>query len=116
MPRKKIPENALFIGTRSPYANHFKVKKNPGGFYTVENKKLNWGGLVIYQSLAEAQKAATQLFAFFFLKKYRTEEEIERFLAPLRGKDLCDWCKPDAPCHLDYLIYLENRGQDSDKK
>lgn len=110
LPRKKIPENALFIGPRSPYANPFKVQKNPGGFYTIENKKLNWGGLVIYQDKGSAQKAATQLYAFFFRRKYETEKEIQEFVAPLKGKDLCDWCKPEAPCHLDYLIYLANKG------
>lgn len=110
IPRQKIHENALFIGTRSPFANHFKVKENKGGFFTIENKKLNWGGMVIHQSKEGAQKAAIQLFSFYIHQKYKTEEEIKEFLEPIKGKDLCDWCKQDAQCHLDYLIYLANRG------
>ena len=30
-------------------------------------------------------------------------------LAPLRGRDLACWCRPDQPCHADVLLELANR-------
>lgn len=29
-------------------------------------------------------------------------------LEPLRGRDLCCWCKPDQPCHASTLLELAN--------
>ena len=114
MPWQKIPENALFIGEKSPYYNHFKAKKNPSGFYTIENKKRNFNGQVIYKTKEETQYAATRLFIFFFHREYRTEEEVKKYLEPIQGKDLCDWCKQDASCHLDYLIQLASGDNAND--
>lgn len=31
-----------------------------------------------------------------------------KWLAPLRGRNLACWCKPDAPCHADLLLELAN--------
>ena len=44
VPRKKIPENALFIGQRSPYANPFKVQKNQEDFTQLRIKNSTGAG------------------------------------------------------------------------
>ena len=36
------------------------------------------------------------------------DEEREKFLAPLRGRDLVCYCEPDEPCHADVLLRLAN--------
>lgn len=36
------------------------------------------------------------------------DDELKRFLAPLRGKNLICWCKPKA-CHGDTYLELANR-------
>jgi hypothetical protein len=33
----------------------------------------------------------------------------EKYLAPLRGKNLACWCKLDQPCHADVLLWLANQ-------
>lgn len=32
----------------------------------------------------------------------------ERIREELRGRDLCCWCKLDAPCHVDVLLEIAN--------
>ncbi len=34
--------------------------------------------------------------------------DVERWLLPLRGKDLVCWCPLDQPCHADVLLELAN--------
>jgi hypothetical protein len=31
-------------------------------------------------------------------------DRFEKWIAPLRGRDLGCWCKPGAPCHADVLL------------
>lgn len=38
--------------------------------------------------------------------KHVKEKEIS--LEPLRGRDLCCWCAPDALCHADWLLEAAN--------
>lgn len=55
----------------------------------------------------------------FSVKRYGLDESRRRFraevlpaldLAPLRGRDLACWCKPDAEwCHADDLLAEANR-------
>jgi hypothetical protein len=33
----------------------------------------------------------------------------EELLWPLRGKNLCCWCRLDQPCHADVLLELANK-------
>ena len=35
-------------------------------------------------------------------------EDREKFLAPLRGRDLVCYCEPDEICHADVLLRLAN--------
>src|SRR6266446_2040422 len=44
------------------------------------------------------------------------EEEREKFLAPLRGKDLVCYCGPDDICHADVLLRLANAKTPKEKK
>ena len=34
--------------------------------------------------------------------------DVERWIAPLRGRDLACWCDPTAVCHADVLLELAN--------
>jgi len=40
--------------------------------------------------------------------KYAYPDAYERWIAPLRGKNLCCWCKLSDPCHADVLLELAN--------
>jgi hypothetical protein len=35
-------------------------------------------------------------------------EQFEKYIAPLRGKNLACWCALDAPCHAAVLLELAN--------
>jgi hypothetical protein len=52
---------------------------------------------------------------WFRLKMEETRKyfpnEFEKYIAPLRGKDLACWCSPDQPCHADVLIEMANEPQ-----
>lgn len=36
---------------------------------------------------------------------------FEKWIAPLRGKDLACWCPLDQPCHADVLLRLANEAR-----
>lgn len=48
---------------------------------------------------------AVQLFQEYAMLRSRKDPS---WLEPLRGKDLCCWCKMDQPCHADVLLELAN--------
>lgn len=49
---------------------------------------------------------------FIMSQTLRSKADVEAFVAPLRGKDLCCWCKPGNPCHADVLLELANEPQE----
>ena len=40
--------------------------------------------------------------------KRNATKSFERWIAPLRGKDIVDWCDLDAACHGDVLLRMAN--------
>lgn len=55
-------------------------------------------------------KTAAEAVEWFrwYLSEF-SPEWLEKYLAPLRGKNLACWCKPGDPCHADVLLELANR-------
>jgi len=50
-----------------------------------------------------------ELFSRFMdAHKAANPTDFEVWIAPLRGKNLACWCKPDQPCHADVLLKLAN--------
>ena len=41
---------------------------------------------------------------------------FEKWIAPLRGKDLACWCPPGTPCHADVLSRLARQMPESGRK
>jgi hypothetical protein len=86
-----MPEGAVYIGRPSKYGNPYTVGQKladdavPNGYIIVDE--------------------ATCLELF----EYHVRGELmddERWLEPLRGKDLACWCKEGAACHGDVLLRL----------
>ena len=73
-----------------------------------------WLGDVAYSSHSNrraAVEAAVSVFRTLCAVSARDyPEQFEKWIAPLRGADLCCWCKPDQPCHADVLLELANDG------
>lgn len=88
----KMPPNTVCVTRGTPYGNPFRV-----------------GGGV---SASEAvQRYAIHMASYFswVLKQPGGAQQLEDFLAPIRGKNLACYCKPDEPCHADVLLKLANQ-------
>lgn len=73
-----IPDGAVYIGRGSPYGNPFVIGKHGTRTEVI-------------------QKFRDHLFSVLH------DEEVQKELLQLDGKDLVCFCKP-APCHGDVLI------------
>jgi len=78
-----MPENAVYVGRPSKWANPFKVGRD-GTREEVVEKYRKW-----------------------LMNKLR---EDPHFLDPLKGRDLACWCPPDKPCHADVIIEVLEKG------
>jgi hypothetical protein len=110
----KTPPKTKFCGRTNGYnlyCNPYRIVEVGPGKYILENTLNNQMGETIHSSKEAAAKKAVQMFGWWINRKYQTEEELKKFLAPLREYDyLSCWCPVDAThCHVDYLITLINK-------
>lgn len=80
----RLPENALIVDRSSKWGNQFKINEE------------------------RTRKEAIMAYRIW-IESCLTPEQREEYLAPLRGKDLCCWCKISQACHADILLELANR-------
>lgn len=114
------PENTLGVARPSRWGNPFRVTYSsvigPGWF---ELRALPIGArlrvadaYVLYSSHSGRSTAVSQSIDLFrTLAKVTLRdrpEEFEKWIAPLRGKNLMCFCPLDQPCHADVLLELAN--------
>lgn len=80
---RNIPKDAINIDRRTKYGNRYRI--GPDGSRE--------------EVIAKHEKDFENL----------DEDEREKILSELRGKDLVCWCKPKA-CHGDIYFRLANKG------
>ena len=78
----KLPPGAIFVGYSSPWAPIYPI------------------GEFGHSSVVQLTRNHVESMS---------EEELARYLAPLRGKDLVCDCKLDSVCHADFLLTMANR-------
>jgi hypothetical protein len=76
-----MPENTVKVDRSTPYGNDFTVEDYRDA-----------------ETVVELFDHDLDKFECFHPDKYR------RWIAPLVGKSLACWCKPDAVCHADVLL------------
>lgn len=122
------PDNTVNVARPSRWGNPFTATKTPNWprwagaapWRVVTPDGVEWPfrmAPAIYASRDEAnaahQLAATEHAVDLFrlhtgpMGNYEPDD-IEAWLAPLRGKNLACWCPLDAPCHADVLLELAN--------
>lgn len=124
-----IPAGAVYVGRPSWWGNPFSVHTRGAGgtvygpwWFAVRDRpmtariwapKLNDGATAVYASCSHTEAAyehAVSLFTTLCAVRRRDNPtEYAEWLAPLRGRDLACWCRPDASwCHADVLIGIAN--------
>jgi len=86
----RMPENAIYVGRPTRWGNYLRAD-----MLDLNDRPLG-RALVV-----ELDRLATLRFV-----EEADAEEVEAFLAPLRGHDLACWCPLDQPCHADVLLEL----------
>ncbi len=113
------PENAVSVARPSRYGNPFRVDRGTvfGPRWSElrvrpVGTRLSLDEFVIYASHAPAAGAvehAVDLFRTYCGVTVRDEPEaFERWIAPLRGRDLMCFCPLDQSCHADVLLEIAN--------
>lgn len=87
------PEGAVYVGRPSRWGNWHKVGMEPYDARPIPK---------------DAAEAVANFRADVEWMKENDRENFNRWIAPLRGKDLACWCKAGAPCHADVLLELAN--------
>ena len=81
----RMPPNTVYVGRPTKWGNPLRVGMR----------------LTEYDEPLTAQDAVDE-----FAYTVSISPNAERWVAPLRGKDLACWCPPDQPCHADVLLEL----------
>ena len=114
----RMPEGAVYVGRGSRWGNPFQIYSGhtimgPSWF----DAKDNWGRVTAanvtnaYVTSSKLMGPADTLGHFEMLMRVRkrdSAEQFERWVSPLRGKNLACWCPLDQSCHADVLLELAN--------
>ncbi len=98
----RMPLNTISVTRPGKYGNRYYPGCGIGYGYFDENMQP-----VSYNDRDPRQ--CVHMFRIWLreMKDYRPKE-YEAYLAPLLGKNLACFCKPDQPCHADVLLELAN--------
>lgn len=88
----RMPENTLYVGRPTKWGNQFPV----GGLMTRE------------ESVKRFEESLNDWINNKF--GYGDSHSFEKFIAPLRGKNLACWCSTGEVCHADVLLRLANKA------
>ena len=77
----KMPENTVYVGRPSKWANQFTVEKY-------------------------GQEKAVEMFRDYIGHQNSPHDFEPEDIEQLRGKNLACWCGLDQPCHADVLLEL----------
>ncbi len=90
----RMPPNTVKVTRPGKYGNPFKIGCNPSEFSTA------------LPMVCETVDAAVACYRY--LANISITISGDRWIEPLRGKNLACWCALDKPCHADVLIELAN--------
>ena len=95
---------AVSVCRPGKWGNHFVVKRRRiTGLWYVWNTRNNFDSHLFPNRYSALTEACLQFRWHFDC------EDIDAYLAPLRGKNLACFCPLDQPCHADVLLKLANR-------
>ena len=81
-----MPPNTVYVGRPSKWGNHIRLPLRGKDAVIEFEKELRW-------------------------QKFLHPKKFEKWIAPLRGKNLACWCSLDSACHADVLLELANEGK-----
>jgi len=86
-----MPDNAIYVGRPTKWGNPWSENNNP-----------------LYWMSAEPSWREQVVAAYEWGLGFMSDGDFEKFIEPLRGKDLACWCPLDQPCHADVLLEMAN--------
>jgi hypothetical protein len=93
----RMPPNTVKVDRSTHWGNRYRVG---------DGEVQTWLGPAVIETAADAVAAFR---ADLEWKRGVDPDGFERWIAPLRGKNLACWCKPSAICHADVLLEWANR-------
>jgi hypothetical protein len=113
----RMPKGAVYVGRPSKWGNPFQEQspESVGGptIRPAWGKAPNKSGGRQFDPHDLLETSPDMLVAMFVwnITLWRVHEPaaFEKWIAPLRGKDLTCWCPSGTPCHADVLLRLARR-------
>jgi hypothetical protein len=105
----RMPPNAVYVGRPTQWGNPYRLVA------VISGGAIGWeihdeDGKALTTPIAKRETAVHMALSLFRSHlKHRSllkRTFLRDLLEPLRGKDLCCWCKEDGPCHADILLDL----------
>jgi hypothetical protein len=98
----KMPPGTVYVGRPTRWGNpYFPGSGMARGFF---DENMKWAEYDVRD-----RRVQVQWFREHMADLATIPDSYEKFIAPLRGKDLACWCKIGVPCHADVLLELANR-------
>lgn len=102
----KLPPNTVVVSRPSKWGNPFVVGK-----YYAKNDiygEQPSDALLPEYELITPDLAVRKFREYISILRHVKPHELEKLIAPLRGKNIACFCRTDAPCHGD--VWLELAG------
>lgn len=99
-----MPTDTVYVGRPTRWGNPFWVEWEGAGWCVTLTGGEHYSGPTDKRSAADlAVKLYVTHLGLF------QPDDINDYLAPLRGKNLACWCPLDGPCHADVLLDWASR-------
>lgn len=106
------PDGAVVVGRPGPWGNPWRVDRHrePGRIWVTYSLGTDdVEAMQTVESMTEGRRLAVEWYEQALLAGQLgyTVADVRRELA---GLDLCCWCPPDEPCHVDVLLRIANEA------
>lgn len=99
----------VYVGRPGKWGNPFRIDFSAAEFYKKQCVDAFRALLTFDYKWFRKTGFHKTTAGIYFSWQFKTQADVDKFLEPLRGKNLACFCKLDAPCHADVLLELANK-------
>ena len=101
----KMPPDTVYVGRPTKWGNMFYLTD-----VLRERHEMDVAGIAFSAGQSIAARCVEMYREELLTRQMADPAAFEKWLAPLRGKNLACWCPLDRPCHRSVLIELASES------